>query len=228
MYLNLNSNNLNLRSMTEKTRGKKADITSEELRAEILQAAKKQFALHGYHGVSLKAVAGEVGIANSLINYHFTDKDGLLQACMEPFARGRMEAILRILGEPKSRDEFKVRIGLFAEEMLAGYVNDPFSFDIIDREVKAGNPIILKIFENTMLLAFKGVVEFFQQAKKNGILQADIDPLISSALLFTSCCDAARKDVLAKKFFGVSFTDPAWRKKFAQHVVVLFSDGVLK
>ncbi len=227
MYLNNNSNILNLH-MTEKTRGKKADITSEELKTEIMHVARKQFALHGFHGVSLKDVAEEVGIANSLINYHFKDKEGLFQACMEPFARGRMEAILRILGEPKSRDDFKVRIQLFAEEMLAGYVNDPFSFDIIDREVKAGNPIILKIFENTMLLAFKGVVEFFQQAKKNGILDAGSDPLISSALLFTCCCDAARKDVLAKKFFGVSFTDPEWRKKFAQHVVILFTDGVLK
>jgi AcrR family transcriptional regulator len=213
---------------TDKSRGKKSDMTSEELRGEIIQAARKQFAVHGFQGLNLKDVAAEVGIANSLINYHFTDKEGLLQAVMEPFARGRMEAILRILGEPKSRDEVKVRIQLFAEEMLAAISQDPYSLEIIDREVKAGNPVILKIFESTMLLAFRGVVEFFQQAKRNGILREEFDPLICSALLFTSCCDVVRKDVLAKKFFGVTFADPGWRKRFAQHVVDLFMNGALK
>lgn len=226
MYLKDLSNIL--KSMTDKQRGKKTDITSEELRAEIIQAARKEFAMHGFHGVSLSDVAAEVGIANSLINYHFKDKEGLLQACMEPFARGRMEAILRILGEPLNRDEVRVRIQLFAEEILASIVHDPYSFEIIDREVKSGNPVILKIFESTMLLAFKGVVEFFQKAKKNGILREDFDPMITSALMFTSCCDAARKDVLAKKFFGVSFSDVEWRKRFAQHVVELFMNGALK
>jgi AcrR family transcriptional regulator len=212
----------------EKPRGKKNDMTSEELKTEIIQVARKHFAHHGFQGVNLRDIATEVGIANSLINYHFVDKEGLLQAVMEPFARGRMEAILRILGEPSSREEIRVRIQLFAEEMLASFAQDPHSFDIIEREVKAGNPVILKIFENTMLLAFRKVVEFFQQAKKNGILREDFDPLIASSLLFTSCCDAARKDVLAKKFFGVSFADPEWRKKFAWHVVELFMNGALR
>lgn len=204
------------------------DMEKDELKSKILKSARKQFAYHGFQGASLKDIATEVGIANSLINYHFTDKEGLFKACLEPFARNRMEAILRILHDPKSKDELKVRLQLFSEEMLEAFVRDPHSFDIIDREVKAGNPIILKIFESTMLQAFKAVVEFFNQAKKHGLLKEHLDPLITSALLFTSCCDAARKEVMAKKFFGVSFQDPAWRRKFSEHVVEIFTEGALR
>lgn len=205
-----------------------AELSGEELKAAILLSARKYFAKHGYQGANLKDIAQDVGVANSLIHYHFTDKEGLFQACMEPFARDRMEAILRLLGEPKNKDAFKVRIELFAEEMIAAFGQDPHSFDIIDREVKAENPIILKIFENTMLKAFRAVIEFFKQAKSNDMLRDDCDPMISAALLFSSCCDAARKEVLAKKFFGLSFQDPVFRKKFAHHVVELFTSGVLK
>ncbi len=214
--------------MTDKTRGKKTDHSSEDVRLSIMNAARKLFATHGFQGANLKDIAAEAGVANSLINYHFTDKEGLFNACMEPFARGRMEAILRILGEPESRDDIRVRIQLFAEEMIVGFVNDPYSFEIVDREMRAGNPVIFKIFEKTMLLAFNGVVEFFQQAKKNGLLREDFEPMIASIILFTSCCDAARKDVIGQKFLGHTFSDPEWRKNYARHIVNIFTHGVLK
>lgn len=209
-------------------RGKKSEQTSEEIRASIMASARKHFAMHGFQGASLKDVAGEAGVANSLINYHFGDKEGLFHACMEPFARGRMEAILRILGEPRSRDEIRVRIEIFVEEMMVSFINDPYSFEIVDREIRAGSPVILKIFESTMLLAFKAVVEFFARAKENDLLKAEADPLISSIILFTSCCDAVRKDVLGQKFLGVSFRDASFRKKYAEHVVQMFTSWVLK
>ncbi len=209
-------------------RGKKTDQSSEEVRAGIMSAARKHFATHGYQGANLKDIAADAGVANSLINYHFKDKEGLFNACMEPFARGRMEAILRILGEPRSRDEIRVRIQLFVEEMMVSFLNDQHSFEIVDREIRAGSPVILKIFQSTMLLAFKAVVEFFDQAKKNGLLREDCDPTIASIILFTSCCDAVRKDVLGQKFLGVTFKDPAFRRSYADHIVNLYTHGVLK
>lgn len=201
---------------------------TDDVRTNIMDSARKCFATHGYQGANLKDIASAAGVANSLINYHFTDKEGLFKACMEPFARGRMEAILRILSEPKSRDDIRVRIQLFAEEIIASFVKDPYGYEIVDREVRAGNPVILKIFENTMLLAFKGTVDFFQVAKKNGLLREDFEPIIAATILFTSCCDAVRKDVLGQKFFGITFRDPAWQKTYATHIVNLFTNGVLK
>ncbi|MGE4130744.1 MAG: TetR/AcrR family transcriptional regulator [Bdellovibrionales bacterium] len=201
---------------------------SNEPHEKIVEIAKKHFALHGYQGANLKDIAAEAKVAGSLINYHFDGKEGLFEACMEPFARRRMEAILRILGSANTRDEIKVRIQLFTEEMMASYVADPYSFEIVDREVRAANPIIMKIWEQTMLKAFKAVVAFFQEAEKNGLLREGVDPFIASALLFTSCCDSVRKEGLAKRFFNLSFHDAAWRARFSQHIVNLFTEGALK
>lgn len=215
--------------MTERKSGKKHhEKSSEEVRQDIMEAARSHFATVGFQGASLKEIAADAGVANSLINYHFEDKEGLFRACMEPFARGRMEAIMRILDEPKTLDEMKVRIQLFAEEIILSHMNDPYEFEIIEREVRAGNPIILKIFENTMLKAFNGVIEFFQQARKNGLLREDFDPLIAATVMFTSCCDVARKDILAQKFFGRSLKDQEWRRTYSQHIVNMFANGVLK
>lgn len=214
--------------MTERKAGKKADKANEDVRVAIVEAARQHFATVGFQGANLKDIAGDAGVANSLINYHFDDKEGLLKACMEPFARGRMEAILRILKEPKSADELKVRIQMFTEEMITSYMSDPYSFEIVDREVRAGNPVILKIFEATLLQAFKGVVEMFHQAKKNGLLRDHVEPLVAATVMFVSCCDVTRKDILAQRFFGRTLKDPEWRRSYSEQIVNLFAIGVLK
>lgn len=203
-------------------------MTSPEIKDLILKVARKHFAVHGFQGASLKDIASEVGVAGSLINYHFSGKEGLFKACTELFAHSRMEAINRLLDEPHNLTEFRVRLELFVDEMFVSIVSDPYGFDIIDREIRSENPLVLKLFEETLLQAFKNVVMFFQRAQQNGIIRGDLDPIIVASVLFTSTCDSARKDILAKRFFGNSLADPVWRKKFMQHLVSLFLQGVLK
>lgn len=200
----------------------------EDLSETILSVARKHFAQHGFQGANLKDIAQEARVANSLINYHFTGKEGLFRACMERFAHQRMEAINRLLAEPHSRDEIRIRLELFVEEMFSSVIADPHGFEILDREMRSENSMIAELFQNTMLLAFKNVVNFFTQAQRNGLLREGVEPIILSALLFTSTCDTSRKDFMAKKYFSQTLTEPEWRKKFAQHVVGLFLHGVVK
>ena len=79
-----------------------------------------------------------------------------------------------------------------------------------------------------MLKAFKNVVQFFTKAQEMGLIRKELDPLIVAILLFTSACDASRKDNLGRQFFNVSFAQLEWRKKFSQHVVILFMSGVMQ
>lgn len=214
--------------MAIKPRGKKPELGGDELKAQILAVARKHFAIYGYSGASLKDIAQEVKVASSLVNYHFTDKAGLFQACIETFARDRMALIQRILGEVQTREEMRVRIQIFVEEMIASLIADPYGYEIVDREMRSGNHAVLKIFQETMLVAFRSVEEFFLNAKKKGLLRDEVDPMIAASLLFTSTCDSARKDYLAKKFFNVSITQPEWCAKFAQQIVGLMMSGVVK
>lgn len=214
--------------MSTKVKGKKPDVTSEELKEQILEVARRHFALYGYHGTSLKNVAEDAKVANSLINYHFKDKSGLLEACMKPFVVKQVETVQRLLSEPRSRDELKVRLELFVEEMLTSVTTNYHMHVIIDREGTCGNPTVLEIFESTLLKSFEATIDFIKSAQRNGLIREELDPLILATLLFTSTSDAGRKNLLGKTFYNVSLEQPEWRKKFSQHVVTLFLSGVMK
>lgn len=214
--------------MREKARGKKPELTSEEVKATIVAAAKRHFARHGYQGASLKDIAADAKVAGSLINYHYKDKAGLFRSCIGDFMRGRMEAIIRILKQPQNHDEMRIRLELFVSEMMESVYSNAETFEILDREIRGMNPLVLELFQDTMLVAFKSVVEFFEDAKKRGLLDSSMDPMVVSSLLFTATCDVTRKQNLGKKFFGVSFEQPEWRKKVAEHIVHLFMKGVLR
>jgi AcrR family transcriptional regulator len=48
-----------------------------EAREQILDAARSQFAQHGYGGATLRAIATEAGVDVALVSYYFGSKSGL-------------------------------------------------------------------------------------------------------------------------------------------------------
>lgn len=210
------------------TKGPKPELTSEELKSEILKIARKHFAKRGFSGASLKDIANEAGVAGSLLNYHWKDKLGLFKNCLEAFARDRMQMVTKILGEPRSPEEVRVRIELFVDEIINSMSADPYGFEIIEREIRCGTPEVVELFKGTMLLAFKAVVEFFKECKSKGMLREEADPMATAVLFFSAICDSVRKDHMAKTFFNMSLSQPEWRKRFSQTAVGLFMNGVMK
>jgi AcrR family transcriptional regulator len=55
----------------------------ERSRQEILDAASRLMAAHGYDGASISRIAKESGLPASSIYWHFTSKAGVLEAVME-------------------------------------------------------------------------------------------------------------------------------------------------
>jgi AcrR family transcriptional regulator len=52
-------------------------------RARILQAARKVFAQHGYHGATIGEIAGEAGLSNGAVYYNFANKEDLFFALLD-------------------------------------------------------------------------------------------------------------------------------------------------
>jgi AcrR family transcriptional regulator len=78
----------------------------QEIRQEILTAARDLFVTEGYVNVSMRKIADKVGCAPGTIYLHFEDKDAILSAiCVETFAKldKRMEAIRNDQGDPIER-----------------------------------------------------------------------------------------------------------------------------
>lgn len=78
----------------------------QELRDDILDAARKLFVEQGYESVSMRKIADEVGCAPGTLYLHFEDKAAILDAiCAETFTRlaKRMEAIKQDPCDPLER-----------------------------------------------------------------------------------------------------------------------------
>ena len=70
-------------------------------RTELLAAAERVIADHGYAAGSLAAIAKEAGVSKGALYHHFESKNELLLALMEERFRERMEVGVRVVDEPE-------------------------------------------------------------------------------------------------------------------------------
>jgi AcrR family transcriptional regulator len=78
----------------------------QELREDIITAARDLFVIEGYVNVSMRKIADKVGCAPGTIYLYFEDKDSILSAIVaQTFAKldKRMEAIRNDKGDPVER-----------------------------------------------------------------------------------------------------------------------------
>ncbi len=71
-------------------------ISDEQLaarRAEILAAARRAFARHGYEGATVRVLESETGLSRGAIFHHFRDKDALFLALAEDDAAQMAETV---------------------------------------------------------------------------------------------------------------------------------------
>ncbi len=79
----------------------------EQTRAKILQAALSLFAREGYERTSVRMIAQEAGVAQSLLYNYFESKEALLHALFEQSMRDVYESFesLERPGDPRQRLE---------------------------------------------------------------------------------------------------------------------------
>lgn len=76
-----------------------------EMMEQILDTAELLFSKHGFHGVTLKDVAKQVGVHHTLLNYYFDDKRTLFDAV---FAR---RAVVTIDKRMQALDDYDRSVG---------------------------------------------------------------------------------------------------------------------
>lgn len=98
-------------------------------REDILHRAFLAFARQGYEGVSLRQLAGECGVSDSLLSHHFGSKQQLwYEATDSAFAPllGRLVATLEGIEAPNAA--WKLRLNLKASLMLLATEPDAVAF----------------------------------------------------------------------------------------------------
>ena len=98
-----------------------AATTRPDRKADILLAAEKLFAQHGYHAVSIRHIAEEAGVPLALVGYHYGPKHELFYAIFahwSPTIDERLQALKNVTGDPLNADTLPRIINAFVKPVL--------------------------------------------------------------------------------------------------------------
>ena len=197
-----------------------------DTRAELMRAARKIFALHGFDGATVKELAEEAGVNVSLISYHFDGKEGLYRACLEEFGLDSIKVSERIVGRPPSSlEDFRIRLSLFIEEFIAYHLDHAEITTIVHREMCSDNAITKDLFQNIFIKNFTFVNEFVKGGQAKNILRTDLVPELISSMFMGALVHNLRIDPLRKEITGQSITDPKYRETLVHHLLEITLEG---
>ena len=104
-----------------------APEATSETREQLLSAAERLFATHGFAGVSVRMIAAEAGLNWSLVGYYFRGKQGLLAEVYRRHCTTLNAERLRLLTEAR-------RKGLQLESVIEAFVRPALA------EIQSGDP----------------------------------------------------------------------------------------
>lgn len=217
--------------MTRKTpkkpkAGRPTSGASEDARALLLKAAIPLFAKKGYSGTSVKDIADKAGVNVSLVSYHFDGKEGLYRTCIEDFGKNRLAATERILQPAATREEFRVRLEMFIDDLMVWFDEEPDLCALVQREAEMGFQTTRDVFEQTFVKIFTTFMKFVEAGQKKKYLRQDADTEIASRFFFIGLVHITQKDEHSKKLLGITLDDPAYRKKLKNQLSLLFFEGM--
>ena len=78
--------------------GRRAGVTPDETRAELLAAAARVFGERGYEGASISDITAAAGLSSGSIYAHFAGKAGLFAALLDDHAARELDHVLGDVG----------------------------------------------------------------------------------------------------------------------------------
>ena len=159
--------------MAERKQRRDAAATSEQ----ILDAAEKLFAEHGFAHVSVREISEAAGVTKSLIHHHYGAKDALWKAVKERAFGAYMDAQIEVLQSAEGGDGLLRR----SIEMYFGYLEaNPRLVRIMSWAQIEGdsNPIGARL----MPLGARRI----REAQANGNIRADLHPELTLSVFIAA------------------------------------------
>ncbi len=201
--------------------------THGDSRAALLKAASKVFAKNGFDGTTVKDLADEAGVNVSMVSYYFGGKEGLYKTILENFGLEGVASTERLLKPPRSREEFELRLGLFAESIFEMHAKEPDLVRIIHRSMDMPSPLTDQIFENVFSRIFTALEAYIQVSCELGLIRQDIDHEIISEFIFGSIVHFTHCENIRVRQGGRSIQDPAFVDQVIKNWLSMFTEGLV-
>ncbi len=204
-----------------------ATRSGRDTRQALLDAATRLFAQRGFDGTSVREIAEAAHVNLAMVSYHFSGKEGLYAACIEPYGRSELEVARQLLTLENARqgtERFRETLLEFCVAQADLRMLQPDVTLIVSRESDGGVPIAGKLFRDLFLQTVNLIRGFFEEGIRSGILQSGMEPLHAAGLLYGAMTQILRSSKLAAKFYQKDLTDPTFRRKlFADWLDMLWS-----
>jgi AcrR family transcriptional regulator len=199
----------------------------EDTASRIVSTATRLFADKGYDGASVKDVCDAAGVNIAAIHYHFGSKENLYRHIIEQFATERLDFARKTLQEPRNIDDFKVRLEIFLRQTIETMIRQGDIVRLIHRDIEMSSSRSKEMYVNTLHKHARKIMEFFDHAKKKGIVAADVNPFAAAGFLMSNIIHQTRNDKLVKRFSGHSLSNEKYRDQWIQQTLRIFIDGII-
>jgi AcrR family transcriptional regulator len=176
----------------ERRRGRAHDAAGA--REAILNAAEEHFALHGFDGARMGAIAKASSYNSSLIFHYFGDKLGLYTAVLKRSDQ-HMSALLARIFTPLLEDETIAadagRFSAFLTAMFEAFfdymVEHPRFMRMINWEQAEGWQTFLGVAAHFETADITRLESIFARAQRAGLLRPDLDSMVVLLLIQQVC-----------------------------------------
>jgi AcrR family transcriptional regulator len=164
-------------------------------RRQILDAAIRVFARHGFHATRVSDIADEAGVAYGLVYHYFSSKDEVLN---ELFLE-RWSLLLAAIEEAdRTSDSPREKLGAVATFIFESYRHDPELMKVIIVEVTRAANSFGRTHLEEIRRAYESIAKIVQDGQAAGAFRADIAPDFVSMAFY-----GAVEQLLSGWIFGV-------------------------
>jgi AcrR family transcriptional regulator len=200
--------------------GRPAEQRRQEVRRQLVDAARELFSQRGFEAVSLREVAQAAGVTPAMVHYYFGGRHGLWKAVLEDTLEGVLEAMRG------AREDIEAPGGLavYLRRHAATLGANPWLAPLLYREVVLAGPSadFVDRFPARLRALLGGAIE---QARARG----EIDPALDPRLVLLSLIAAAVFPFvfrpLVEKVLDMPI-DAGFAARWADHAQRLFYAGV--
>jgi len=205
---------------TRRMRGRPKAEAADDVREQILAAARALFTKYGFRAVSSRQIATAAGANVAMIRYYFGGKQGLYQQLLNE-AKAPINTHLEDIGEGESPS---------LEELLAGVIRihatHSWVAGLVLREVIAPDGPMRPTFIKEIPGRFvPKVLQLLENAKKSGHLRADLDPALTVMSVLSLAVFPFLAFPVTSALFGMS-RDDAFIQKFIEHTTRVMQHGL--
>jgi AcrR family transcriptional regulator len=143
----------------------------EETRGELIAAAARAFAHHGYHGASLDQIARDAGYSTGAIYWHFSGKEDLFLGVYEAYSAARAREFDYI--HARAQGSTGERARAYADQWMARLSGDP-DFLVLSVEFLVHawrNPQLREAFSHRVAAGRLALARILEEEARNGAFE---------------------------------------------------------